>query len=192
MKGVSLSVLSSGRGKGQGATVAQAARALAIGVRPAELVQDPGFADWIRDRNVDVLLNVSSLYVVHPAVVAAPRIGSFNLHPGPLPEYAGLNTPSWAIYNGESSFGVTLHWMDAGIDTGPVAFSKTFPIDEADSGLTLSAKCVRHGVDLISEVLEAASTNASIPRYRAGSLAPALLRPRDSTRRSDHLAHACA
>ena len=81
MKGVSLSVLSSGQGKGQGATVAQAARALAIGVRPAELVRDPGFADWIRDRNVDVLLNVSSLYVVHPAVVAAPRIGSFNLHP---------------------------------------------------------------------------------------------------------------
>ena len=55
-------------------------------------------------------------------VLEAPRIGSFNLHPGPLPEYAGLNAPSWAIYHGEQEHRVTLHWLDAGIDTGPIAY----------------------------------------------------------------------
>ena len=38
------------------------------------------------------------------------------------PEYAGLNAPSWAIYNGEPAHGVTLHWMEAAIDTGPIAW----------------------------------------------------------------------
>ena len=73
----------------------------------------------MREQGVDLLLNVHSLYLIaRRTVVAAPRIGSFNLHPGPLPEYAGLNTPSWAIYNGEREHGVTVHWMEPGVDTG--------------------------------------------------------------------------
>ena len=70
--------------------------------------------------------------------VAAPTIGSFNLHPGPLPEYAGLNVPSWAIYEGERSHGVTLHWMDEGIDTGPIVWQERFDDRLDDTGLALS------------------------------------------------------
>ena len=67
-------------------------------------------------------MNVHSLFLIHPWS-SAPTIGSFNLHPGPLPEYAGLNVPSWAIYEGEKrSHGVTVHWMDEGVDTGPIAW----------------------------------------------------------------------
>jgi len=46
------------------------------------------------DEEVDLLLNVHSLHVVRPEVLRAPRIGSFNLHPGPLPRYAGLDAVS--------------------------------------------------------------------------------------------------
>jgi methionyl-tRNA formyltransferase len=118
----------------------------------------------MRANQVDVLLNVHSLFLITPEVVAAPSIGSFNLHPGPLPEYAGLNAPSWAIYHGEPRHGVTLHWMDPAIDTGPIAYAAAFDLSDAETGLTASAKCVRHGLPLVERVLNAAVKDpSSIP-----------------------------
>ena len=83
-------------------TVAGLARRLELPVRPPGLVTSGGFAETLRRENVDLLLNVHSLQLVAPDVLAAPAIGSFNLHPGPLPRYAGLDVPSWAIYNRET------------------------------------------------------------------------------------------
>jgi len=125
-------------------------------VWPPELVKDPAFAATVRAEAVDLLLNIHSLCVVHRDVVAAPRLGSFNLHPGPLPGYAGLNAPSWAIYHGERSHAVTLHWMDAAIDTGDIVASASIEITPADTGYTLSAKCARAGVPLVAALLTAA------------------------------------
>jgi methionyl-tRNA formyltransferase len=146
-----------------GATVAGVAARLGYRLWPARKSQDTGFADVIRREKVDLLLTVHALYVLPPDVIAAPRIGSFNLHPGPLPKYAGLNVPSWAIYHGEPTHGVTLHWMDEGIDTGPIAFAAELPIEDDDTGLTLNAKCVRAGLPLLHDLLHAAARDA-IPR----------------------------
>jgi methionyl-tRNA formyltransferase len=146
-----------------GATVAGVASRLGYPVWPAQRGRERGFAQTIAAEAVDLLINVQSQHLLPPEVVAAPRIGSFNLHPGPLPAYAGLNVPSWAIYRGERLHGVTLHWMDAGIDTGPIAYSSQFPLDEDETGLTLSAKCVRAGLPLIQDLLED-SARSSIPR----------------------------
>jgi methionyl-tRNA formyltransferase len=145
----------------RGATVADAASHLGYPVWPAKLVKDPTLGARVREEGVDLLLNVHSLFVIHAEVLRAVRIGSFNLHPGPLPEYAGLNAPSWAIYRGEKRHGVTVHWMATGIDTGPIAFQSTFDISEDDTGLSVSAKCVRQGLPLIEQLLETASTQPS-------------------------------
>lgn len=146
-----------------GATVAGVATRLGYPVWPARRAQEPGFAQVIATEQVDLLLNVHTQHILPEDVVAAPRIGSFNLHPGPLPAYAGLNAPSWALYHGERVHGVTLHWMDQRIDTGPIAYSLEFPIDEDDNGLSLGAKCVRVGLPLIHDLLEDAARDA-IPR----------------------------
>jgi methionyl-tRNA formyltransferase len=156
------------RSKREGAerpVVFKAAQKLGLDLWPSSSVKSAELASRLRDAEVDLLVNVHSLFVLHPTVVAAPRIGSFNLHPGPLPEYAGLNAPSWAIYRGESSHGVTLHWMDEGIDTGAIAWQERFPIDGADTGLSLSAKCVRKGVPLVLRLATiAAGGHHGIPR----------------------------
>jgi methionyl-tRNA formyltransferase len=144
--------------------VAAAAARLGLDVRSASQLQSGAFADSIHDLDVHLLLNIHSLFVLGSDVVQAPRIGSFNLHPGPLPEYAGLNAPSWAIYEGRTKHSVTLHWMDPGIDTGPVAYSDSFAIENDETGLSLTAKCVRHGVPLVSRlVADAARDPSSIP-----------------------------
>jgi methionyl-tRNA formyltransferase len=149
------------------ALVYEAARALGLQTWPAELVCSPELAEQLRRFGVDLFLNVHSLFLVHPDVLAAARIGSFNLHPGPLPEYAGLNVPSWAIYNGEVTHAVTLHWMDEGIDTGPIAWLERFELSQAETGLSVSGKCVRLGVPLLVKLVETAGEDVlSIPRHQ--------------------------
>jgi methionyl-tRNA formyltransferase len=144
--------------------VAAAGARHGLDVLPASTLRSGSFAESIRELDVDLLVNVHSLFVLGPDVVRAPRIGSLNLHPGPLPEYAGLNAPSWAIYQGETRHAATLHWMEAGIDTGPVAYRTSFAIEDADTGLSLTAKCVRHGVPLLSRLIaDAARDPSSIP-----------------------------
>jgi len=138
-------------------TVWQHAEKLGCRTWPAETVKDPAFAETVRSLEVDLLLNVHSLFVIKPEIVEAPRYGSFNLHPGPLPAYAGLNAPSWAIYRGEKTHGVTLHRMLAGIDTGSIAYQSIFDVDDGDTGFSVSVKCIRHGMDLIRALLDTAA-----------------------------------
>ena len=147
--------------RGGGATVAGVADGLEIPVFPSEGVKRRETADWVRSREIDLLLNVHSLYLIHADVARAPRIGSFNLHPGPLPERAGLNAPSWAIYRGDPYHGVTVHWMDGEIDTGAIAYESRFPIGDDETGLSLSIRCVREGLPLLQRLLEDAARDAA-------------------------------
>jgi methionyl-tRNA formyltransferase len=158
-------VLTSAPGAGfRGATVRDVAAAHGLAVHPAARVRDADLADLVRAESVDLLLNVHSLHLVHRAVLAAPRIGAFNLHPGPLPECAGLNAPSWAIYHREPRHGVTVHWMVAGVDRGPIAYQERFAIRPEETALSLGATCIRVGLELLRRLLDAAARGpAAIP-----------------------------
>jgi methionyl-tRNA formyltransferase len=128
---------------------------------PAELVKDSSFAAQVRDAGVDMIINVHSLFLIRKEVLEAPRLGSFNLHPSPLPRYAGLNPVSWAIYRGEKKHGVTLHKMAPDIDAGPVVYQEAVGIESEDTGLSLTAKCASAGVPLVLRLLGAAAQGPS-------------------------------
>lgn len=144
----------------RGASVAGVAAEHGIPRLEPERVREPAFAEWIAAQEVDLLLNIHSLLIIDAAVLAAPRIGSFNLHPGPLPNYAGLNSPSWAIAEGEHRHAVTLHWMAAGIDTGPVAYEAWFEIEPKDTGLRVATRAVSEGIPLLERLLDDAERGA--------------------------------
>ena len=136
-----------------------------VPIWPARAVKDPAFAEKFRDEQVDLLLNVHSLYIVKPEVLEAPRLGAFNMHPGPLPEYAGLNCVSWAIYNGESSYGVTIHEMVPRLDAGDIIYREDFPITAGDTPVSLASKSLRAGVPRLMELIDTmAADPAKLPR----------------------------
>jgi methionyl-tRNA formyltransferase len=124
---------------------------------PAQLIKMPVFIRRIESDAIDLILNVHSLYLIPGEVLQAARIGAFNLHPGPLPRYAGLNSVSWAIYRGETVHGVTVHQMVPKIDAGPIAYQALFSIQPSESAFAVSARCIREGVILLGRLLEAAS-----------------------------------
>jgi len=154
-------------------SLATAAQHFGYDIWPAKLVKDPAFAMKVRSSRVDVILNVHSRYIVDEQVINAARIGAFNMHPGPLPQYAGLNCVSWAMYRGETNYAVTLHWMVQEIDAGDVAYQSSFPIEQHDTPVSMTHKCVKAGVPLITTLLKTAVENPDrIPRM-----------PQDLTRR---------
>lgn len=62
-------------------------------------------------------------------------------HPGITPDYRGVHSPFWAIYNGEpQKIGYTVFWLDSGVDTGDILHQSQVPIEKGDSYFTLSWK----------------------------------------------------
>jgi methionyl-tRNA formyltransferase len=145
--------------------VAGRASALGIPIRDARAVRDPATAAWMRAQGVELLLNVHSLYIVASDLLAAPTLGAYNLHPGLLPEYAGLNVPSWALYEGATHHGVTLHRMAPCVDAGPIAYSDTFEIGERDTGLSVMVRCTKLGLALIDRLLACVEAGQPIPAH---------------------------
>lgn len=141
------------------------ARRLQYPVWPAERVRELALAEWIRGEQVDLLLNVHSLYIVRPEVLDALRLGAFNMHPGPLPRYAGLNCVSWAIYRDEKEYGVTIHRMEPALDTGDIVYQALFAVEDSDTPVSLSIKCMKAGVPLLMKLVETATRDpGALPR----------------------------
>jgi len=93
--------------------------------------------------------------IVPPAVFSVPRLGSICFHPSLLPKYRGRSAINWALIKGESKTGVSLFWVDEGIDTGPVLLQKEVAIDPDDTTGTLYFnKLFPVGVEAISESVD--------------------------------------
>jgi len=103
-------------------------------------------------------LHVSMSYdqIFREKILSLPPRGTLNCHAGALPFYRGRNPLTWAIINGESEFGVTVHWVDLGIDTGDIVRQVRTPIKPSDTYATLldSAEelCASTLVQAISDV----------------------------------------
>lgn len=78
----------------------------------------------------DLGVSIGASHIFTPAEIALARCGIVNLHFAPLPEYRGRWSAGHALRNGDREFGATLHYVDAGIDTGPVIEVRRFPIPD--------------------------------------------------------------
>ena len=68
-----------------------------------------------------------------PQVFSAPRLGSICFHPSLLPKYRGASAINWALIRGEIVTGLSLFWVDQGIDTGPILLQKEVKVDPDDT-----------------------------------------------------------
>ncbi|WP_367652007.1 MupA/Atu3671 family FMN-dependent luciferase-like monooxygenase, partial [Pseudorhodobacter sp.] len=109
--------------------------------------------------SVDWLLSIANLNVIPDAVLSLAD-QAVNFHDGPLPRYAGLNAPVWAILNDEAQHGITWHRMVAGVDEGAIVEQRMFPITASDTALTLNTKCFEAAIESFPAVLTALETNA--------------------------------
>ncbi len=94
----------------------------------------------------DLVISALTHKIFRPEEIAACPI--VNLHLAPLPQYRGCNGIAHAIMNGDKSYGVTIHHVDKGIDTGSILARSCFPIAETDTGISLYEKVEKSGLQL--------------------------------------------
>lgn len=75
--------------------------------------------------------------IVPASVFDAPRLGSICFHPSLLPRYRGGSAIPWQIINGETRTGVSVFWVDSGIDTGPILLQREAAIEPDDTAASL-------------------------------------------------------
>jgi hypothetical protein len=88
-----------------------------------------------------------------------------NLHNAPLPAYRGVNPINWALKNGETSHGVTLHEVTPSIDDGPVVAQTTFPVwPETDEVEDVYRRSLAFGWTLLETTLPLLGSIEAVPQ----------------------------
>lgn len=111
-------------------------------------------AAGLAEKTPDYLFAITHLRLLPADVLGMPRRGAINFHDGPLPRYAGLNAPSWALRAGESEHGVSWHWITAEVDEGDVLVAAPVPITDDDTAFTLNARCFEVGMASFVQLVE--------------------------------------
>jgi len=119
----------------------------------------------------DYLFSITNLSVLPDAALAMPTRGAINFHDGPLPEYAGLNTPIWALLNGEAGHGVTWHAMTSDVDAGDIYTQRRFDIAAGETALTLNTKCFEAGIDSFEEMVDGIASGSLQARKQSEPIA---------------------
>ena len=87
-------------------------------------------------------------------IFSVPRMGCINLHKGRVPEYRGMPPAFWELYDGAGSAGVTVHFVDDGLDTGDVIARFDIPITPRDTPETLREKLHQEGARLLGAAVQ--------------------------------------
>ncbi len=110
----------------------------------------PAVMKAIRDLVPDIALSVLFNYILKPEFLAVFPQGVVNLHPAYLPYNRGQYPNVWSIIEGTPA-GVTLHYIDAKIDTGDIIAQREVPVEPIDTGETLYRKLEQASVELLRE-----------------------------------------
>jgi phosphoribosylglycinamide formyltransferase-1 len=96
------------------------------GDRPA---RDIAMADWLDERQVDLVVLAGYMELLSPEFVRRFSGRLVNVHPSLLPAFPGLHAIETAIEHGVRVMGVTVHFVDEGVDTGPIIAQEAFEVD---------------------------------------------------------------
>src|ERR1700686_4942989 len=91
--------------------------------------------------------------ILRDEMLKIPRLGVLNSHLALLPEIRGMSSPEWSLLCGVP-LGATIHFMDSGVDTGPILLRREFAgADGCDSLADLRNKMLAEGIELIAEAV---------------------------------------
>lgn len=136
--------------------------------------------DFEKLKKLDIDLIVTCAYgqIIPKEVLDMPKYGCINVHASILPKYRGSAPIQWCLFNNDDVTGVTIMYMDEGMDTGDIIKIKEIPILDSDNVGTLHDKLSKLGCDLLLEVLPTIfnKTNDRIKQGNNYTMAPMIKR----------------
>ena len=107
----------------------------------------------ILDKDPDIIITCAYGQIVPSEILEYPSLGCINVHASLLPKYRGASPITAAIMAGEEKTGITIMYMEEGIDTGNIIHAAEIPIEESDTGGSLSEKLSALGAELLMKTL---------------------------------------
>jgi methionyl-tRNA formyltransferase len=135
-------------------------------VRVADL-NGPDAIDLLQRSRPDLLV-LGGTRIIRRRVLAIPRLGTVNAHMGLLPNYRGMNVSEWSAFNGDP-VGVTVHFVDEGVDTGDILSTEVIDVTDCPSIQRLRAKVGRQQFQVLARCVRTL-TDGSEPRPMAQGL----------------------
>lgn len=139
---------------------------------PVELssnVNSDEFLKRIDKYNVDLFVSMSFNQIFKTNTINYPLLKTINCHAGKLPYYRGRNILNWVLINDEKEFGITVHYVDEGIDTGDIILQKTFSITDEDDYDTLLARAYVGCADILYDAIKKIQ-DGNVERIRQESI----------------------
>jgi methionyl-tRNA formyltransferase len=102
-----------------------------------ENINSHEFIGSISIYHCDLFVSMSFNQIFKTKIINMSKYKIINCHAGMLPFYRGRNILNWALINDEKEFGITVHFVDEGIDTGDIILQRAFPITDHDNYATL-------------------------------------------------------
>jgi phosphoribosylglycinamide formyltransferase-1 len=108
--------------------------------------RDAAMGDWIEERGADLVVLAGYMQLLSAAFVARFRNRIVNVHPALLPAFPGLDAIGQALAAGVGVTGVTVHFVDEGVDTGPAILQRevSVPADRDRTALELAIHATEH------------------------------------------------
>lgn len=95
-------------------------------------VNSPEALKKVSSYQCDLLVSMSFNQIFKKEIINLTPLKVINCHAGKLPFYRGRNILNWVLINDEEEFGITVHFVDEGIDTGDIILQKVYPISDDD------------------------------------------------------------
>ena len=142
-----------------------------IPVELSENINSDEFLNKIDKYSVDLFVSMSFNQIFRPKTINYPPLKTINCHAGKLPYYRGRNILNWVLINDEKEFGITVHYVDEGIDTGDIILQKSYPITDEDTYETLLTRAYSGCSDILYEAIKQIQ-NGSVNRLQQYSIDP--------------------
>lgn len=108
----------------------------------------------LRRRRIDTVVLAGFMRILGPTVIQAYPRRIINVHPSLLPAFPGLHAPAQAVAHGVKVSGCTVHFVDEGVDTGPIIAQHAVDVLEDDTAQTLHARIKTEERRLLSKVVQ--------------------------------------
>jgi len=95
---------------------------------PDRTARDLAIADWLTERDVALVVLAGYMQLLAPEFIERFRGRIVNVHPALLPSFPGLEAVQQALDHGSKITGVTVHFVDEGVDSGPIIFQRPVPV----------------------------------------------------------------
>lgn len=118
------------------------------------------YAELLRERKVDCIMLAGFMRLLKGALLRDFEGKILNIHPSLLPKFPGLDVHQRVIEAGERESGCTVHFVDAGMDTGPIIGQAVVPVKEGDNAETLAHRVLKQEHRLYPHVASLIATGA--------------------------------